>query len=91
MAVKVLIPTPLRSYTDHQQYVELSGQNVDEILTSLMNRYPLLRKQICAEDGNIRRFVNVFVNQEDIRFLDKQQTAVTNGDVISIIPSIAGG
>lgn len=91
MFVTVLIPTPLRSYTDHQQSVEIDGQSVDEILNKLMNQYPLLRKQICAEDGTIRRFVNIFVNDEDIRFLEKDKTQVKERDVISIIPSIAGG
>ncbi|MCH8127126.1 MoaD/ThiS family protein [candidate division KSB1 bacterium] len=91
MSVTVLIPTPLRSYTDHQQSIEIDGQSVDEILNKLMNQYPLLRKQICTEDGTIRRFVNIFLNDEDVRFLEKDKTPVRELDVISIIPSIAGG
>jgi len=91
MFVTVLIPTPLRSYTDYQESVEIDGRSVDEILKKLMNKYPLLRKQICTEDGTIRRFVNIFLNDEDVRFLANDKNPVKELDVISIIPSIAGG
>jgi molybdopterin synthase sulfur carrier subunit len=91
MPTTVRIPTPLRKLTKDQEVVEVSGATIAEILTSLDTTFPGLHERICDEQGNIRRFVNVFVNDEDIRFLDNQQTPVKDGDEISIVPAIAGG
>lgn len=91
MGVKVIIPTPLRAYADKQESVEVQGATVGEALASLTSRFGDLKKHLFNEEGRLRSFVNVYVNDEDIRFLKKDQTGVTDGDVISIIPSIAGG
>src|SRR5215472_10373290 len=89
--MKVLIPTPLRDYTEKQAVVELSPGSVDEVLQELTLRYPDLRKQLFAEYGRLRKFVNVYVNDEDIRSLENENTQVRYGDTLSIIPSVAGG
>ena len=91
MAVKVMIPTPLRAYTDKKDSVVLSGATVGELLQRLAERYPSLKKHLYGEDGSMRSFINVYVNDDDIRYLQKEQTVVTEKDVVSIIPSIAGG
>ena len=91
MAVKVIIPTPLRPYAAEQESVELQAGTVDEALRALTAKVQELRKHLYAEDGRLRSFVNVYVNDEDIRFLEKEKTAIREGDIISIIPSIAGG
>jgi adenylyltransferase/sulfurtransferase len=91
MPVKVLIPTPLRPFTDHQDAVELEGTNVGELLDNLASRYGELRKHLFDEAGKLRSFVNVYVNEEDIRSLSRSETVVSNADVVSIVPSIAGG
>jgi len=88
---KVLIPTPLRQYTGKQDHVQVTGTTVGEVLNTLATQYPDLRKQIFNEEGRLRSFVNVYVNDEDIRYLQKDQTRVKEGDTISIVPSIAGG
>jgi molybdopterin converting factor small subunit len=91
MPVKVIIPTPLRAYAGKQESVELQAATVAEALTALTSRYHDLRKHLFSDDGRLRSFVNVYVNDEDIRYLQKDQTAVREGDTISIVPSIAGG
>jgi molybdopterin converting factor small subunit len=91
MAVKVIIPTPLRAYAAKQESVEVQGGTVAEALTSLTSRFGELKKHLFADDGRLRSFVNVYVNDEDIRYLQKDQTRVREGDTISIVPSIAGG
>lgn len=91
MSVKVLVPTPLRVYTDKEDSLYLDGATVGEILHTLTDRYGPLRKHLFSEDGKLRGFINVYVNNEDIRYLQKEQTPVTEKDVVSIIPSIAGG
>jgi adenylyltransferase/sulfurtransferase len=91
MAVKVIIPTPLRPYASKQESVELQAGTVGEALRALTAKFQELRKHLYAEDGRLRSFVNVYVNDEDIRFLKREETAVRTGDIISIIPSIAGG
>ena len=88
---KVLIPTPLRQYADKKDTVELSGSTVGEVLTALTTQYPDLRKQLFNDEGKLRSFVNVYLNDEDIRYLDKDTTPVKDGDTLSIVPSIAGG
>src|SRR5580692_10961816 len=88
---KILIPTPLRQFTEKHDSVELEGSNVSEILTELISKYPDLRKQIFNDEGKLRSFVNVYLNDEDIRYLGKDATAVAEGDTLSLVPSIAGG
>ena len=91
MAVTVRIPTPLQRLTNGQGEVQCSGETVLELLGDLEQRHPGIKERICDEQGKLRRFVNIFVNEEDIRFLQGDQTAVKDGDEISIIPAIAGG
>lgn len=91
MPVKVLIPTPLRAYTEKQEAVVLEGSTVGELLYQLTSKYSPLKRHLYSDDGKLRSFVNVYVNDEDIRYLQKEQTQVTEKDVVSIIPSIAGG
>jgi molybdopterin/thiamine biosynthesis adenylyltransferase/rhodanese-related sulfurtransferase/molybdopterin converting factor small subunit len=91
MAVKVMIPTPLRPFADKQASVEVDGRTVGEALDALAGRYEELRKHLYADGGRLRSFVNVYVNEEDIRGLQKDQTPVREGDTITIVPSIAGG
>src|SRR5579864_5349250 len=88
---KVLIPTPLRQFTAKQDAVTVSGGTVGEVLTALTAQYPDLRKQIFNDEGKLRSFVNVYLNDEDIRYLKKDATAAAEGDTISLVPSIAGG
>ncbi len=91
MATKVLIPTPLRAYTERQDAIPAEGATVGEVLDHLAKTYPLLRRHLFADDGTLRAFVNVYVNNEDIRSLKKEHTPVSEKDVVSIIPAIAGG
>jgi adenylyltransferase/sulfurtransferase len=88
---KVLIPTPLRQYAGKQDSVELTGSTVGEVLSALTAQFPDLRRQLYNDEGKLRSFVNVYLNDEDIRYLDKDATAVKAGDLVSIVPSIAGG
>ena len=88
---KVLIPTPLRQYAGKQDSVELSGSTVGEVLSALTNQYQDLRRQLYNDEGKLRSFVNVYVNGEDIRYLGQENTPTRDGDIINIIPSIAGG
>jgi len=89
--MKVLIPTPLRQYTGKQSTVDLGPGSVDDVLRELTSRYPDLRKQLFGDDGRLRKFVNVYVNDEDIRYLENENTLVKPDDTMSIIPSVAGG
>ena len=91
MPISIRIPTPLRKLTGEQEVVQADGTTVGELLSSLDSTYPGLKDRICDEQGNVRRFVNVYLNDEDIRFLDEKATAVKDGDEISIVPAIAGG
>ena len=91
MAVKVLIPTTLQQLTNNQATVECTGDSVQEMIDSLEINCPGIKARICDEKGNLRRFVNFYVNSEDIRFLDGANTALNDGDEVSIIPAIAGG
>lgn len=91
MAVKVRIPTPLQKLTNNQSEVQCEAKNVDELLAGLEKQYPGIKERLCDAEGKLRRFVNVYVNEEDIRFLQGQDTALKTGDDISIIPAIAGG
>jgi len=91
MGVKVIIPTPLRPYAGRQQSVEFDARTVGEALGRLTAQYEELRKHLYTDDGRIRSFVNVYLNDEDIRYLQKENTQLKDGDTISIVPSIAGG
>src|SRR5688572_32997569 len=91
MAYRVLIPTPLRPYTDQQDTVEVEGATIGELLASLTARYGDLRKHLYSDEGKLRSFVNVYLNDDDIRYLEKENTRLKDGDVLSIVPSVAGG
>ena len=87
----IRIPTPLRKLTADQEVVTASGATVGAVLDELNKTYPGLGERILDEQGAIRRFVNIFVNDEDVRFLQEKETPVTDRDEISIVPAIAGG
>src|SRR6267378_1062292 len=91
MPVKVMIPSPLRPYAGKRDSAEFSARTVGEALGHLTTEFAELRKHLFTEDGKLRSFVNVYVNDEDIRYLAKENTPTKDGDTISIIPSIAGG
>ena len=91
MAVKIRIPTPLQSMTEQTAEVEVSGATLGEALAALQTQYPAIKERLRDEDGKIRRFINLYVNDEDIRFLQNEDTPVKDGDEISIVPAIAGG
>jgi adenylyltransferase/sulfurtransferase len=88
---KILIPTPLRQYADKKDTIELKGSTVGEVLTALTTQHADLRKHLFNDEGKLRSFVNVYLNDEDIRYLEKDKTSVKDGDTLSIVPSIAGG
>ena len=91
MAVKVMIPTPLRGYAGRRDHVEVAARTVGEALDSLVAQHGELRRHLYQDDGRLRSFVNVYVNDDDIRYLQKEATPVKDGDTVSIVPSIAGG
>lgn len=88
---KILIPTPLRQFTGGADTVEASGTTVGELLAALTTAHPDIKKNLFNDEGKLRSFVNIYVNDEDIRYLSKEATEVAAGDTVSIIPSIAGG
>ena len=89
--MKVQIPTPLRAYAEKQASVPVSGSTVGEALADLVERYRDLRRHLYTDEGALRAFVNVYVNDEDIRYLEKERTPLKDGDVLYIVPSVAGG
>jgi MoaD family protein len=91
MAIKLEIPTALRPFANKQASVEFNAATVGEALAHLTTTYADLRKHLYTEDGRLRSFVNIYVNDEDIRYLEKEKTPIKDGDTISIVPSIAGG
>jgi len=91
MPIKVRIPTPLRKLTNNEEVVEVHAATVGGAIAELQKRFPGIQERLLDEAGAVRRFVNVYVNEEDIRFLQNQQTARKEGDEMSIIPAIAGG
>jgi len=91
MAVRVLIPTPLQKLTQDRDMVECEANSVSQLVESLEQQWPGMKNRLCDESGQIRRFVNVFVNSEDIRFLQGRDTPLRDGDEVSIVPAIAGG
>ena len=91
MGVHVRIPTPLRRFTSGAEEVNASGATVAALVEDLERNHPGLKERICDDEGKVRRFVNIFVNGDDIRFLNNLDTAIKDGDEISIVPAIAGG
>jgi molybdopterin synthase sulfur carrier subunit len=91
MPKKVRIPTPLRKLTNNEELVEVSAATIGDAINELQMRYPGIQERLVDEKGEVRRFVNIYVNEEDIRFLKNRETPLKDGDEISIIPAIAGG
>ena len=91
MAIKVRVPTPLMKLTDNKSEVTAEGETISDIINDLENQFNGIKDRICEESGSPRRFINIYLNEEDIRFLDGEKTIVKDGDEISIIPAIAGG
>ena len=89
--IKVRIPTPLRPLTKGQGEVEAQANSIASMIETLNNAHPGLKDRLCDESGELRRFVNIYVNEEDIRFLKGKETALNDGDEVSIVPAIAGG
>jgi len=91
MPIKVRIPTPLMKLTNNQSELSAEGETIADMLNSLESQYAGIKERICEENGTPRRFINIYLNEEDIRFLDGEKTAIKDGDEVSIIPAIAGG
>ncbi|MEM9445510.1 MAG: ubiquitin-like small modifier protein 1 [Verrucomicrobiota bacterium] len=91
MAIEVSIPTPLRTLTDNQDTVEIEAANIDALIESLESKHPGMKERLLDEQGTIRRFVNIYVNGEDVRFLEDLKTPLKESDEVSIVPAIAGG
>ena len=91
MSKKVRIPTPLRKLTNDAEVVEVTAGTIGAAITELQTKYPGIKERLMDDNGEVRRFVNVYVNEEDIRFLQNQNTPLKDGDEVSIIPAIAGG
>ena len=91
MPVEVRLPTVLRTHSGGQAKVEANGTTIGEVLADLVSSYPAMAGQVLTEDGNLHRFVNVYVNDDDVRYLDQLDTKVADGDTISILPAVAGG
>ena len=91
MSLTVRIPTPLRKFTGDKADIEADGGTVGEVIQNLEHRHPGIKDSLVDESGSVRRFVNVYVNEEDIRFLDGTETSLSDGDSVTIVPAIAGG
>jgi len=91
MSVKVLVPTPLQKFTNNQATLECSGSNIAQLFDSLEQSCPGIKSRLCDETGQPRRFLNLYVNSEDIRFLEGTDTPLKDGDEVSIVPAVAGG
>ncbi len=91
MPVKVRIPTPLMKLTNNQAEISAEGETIADILNNLESQFAGIKERICEESGSPRRFINIYLNEEDIRFLDGEKTKIKDGDEVSIIPAIAGG
>jgi MoaD family protein len=91
MSVKVLVPTVLQKYTENQSVLECDGNNVQELVETLEQNYPGFKGRLRDDEGKLRRFLNFYVNSEDIRFLENEQTSLQDGDEVSIVPAVAGG
>jgi len=91
MAINVRVPTALRTLTDNKEIVTAEGSTVAQIIEDLQRQFPSIKERICDDNGELRRFVNVYLNNEDIRYMDGSATNVSEGDELSIVPAIAGG
>ncbi len=91
MSVAVRLPTVLRVHAQSQAVVEVDGATIGEVLTTLVEQYPGLSGQVIAEDGQLNKFVNIYINDDDVRYLQQLATPVASGDEISILPAVAGG
>ncbi|CDN12341.1 FIG038648: MoaD and/or ThiS families [Richelia intracellularis] len=91
MSIKVLVPTALQKFTNNQATLECSGTNIADLFDSLEQTCPGIKARLCDEQGKPRRFLNLYVNSEDIRFLDGTSTSLKDGDEVSIVPAVAGG
>ena len=91
MSLKVVIPTPLRKYTAGAESVQIEARTVQEVLDNLDSKYPGIRSSVCDEKGGLRRFINIYLDGEDVRFLENLSTPVTDGAEIAIVPAISGG
>ncbi len=91
MAVQVKIPTVLRKHTDGQAAIDASGSTIRELVEDIAGRYPEFRQKVISDDGALHRFINVYANDEDVRYLEGLDTKVSDGDVVSILPAVAGG
>jgi molybdopterin synthase sulfur carrier subunit len=91
MSIEVRIPSPLKSLTGGKDVIKGKGNTVGEVIQGIVSAYPQLKERLWDEKGDVRRFINIFLNEEDIRFLKNLETPVTDGDNLSIIPAIAGG
>ena len=91
MAVKVRIPTPLQKLAEGKGEVSVQASSIQDLLNTLEKNYPGMKERLCDPSGKVRRFVNIYLNEEDIRFLSKEETPLKDGDEVSIVPAIAGG
>jgi len=91
MAVEVKIPTVLRKHTDGQATIDASGSTIRELVEDIAGTYPEFRQKVISDDGALHRFINVYANDEDVRYLEGLDTKVSDGDVVSILPAVAGG
>jgi len=91
MSVKVLIPTPLQKFTNGQATIECDASSIGQLIDALDSNCPGIKDRLCDESGKPRRFLNFYVNSEDIRFLDNTETVLSDGDEVSIVPAVAGG
>ncbi|MBD2516756.1 MAG: MoaD family protein [Desmonostoc geniculatum HA4340-LM1] len=91
MAVKVLVPTALQQFTNNEAIVESNGNTIAELVDSLEQSFPGFKSRLCDDEGKLRRFVNFYLNDEDIRFLKGADTRLNDGDEVSIVPAVAGG
>jgi len=91
MSIRVRIPTPLRRFTSGAEEVGVNGSTIGKVVDDLEQKYPGIKERLCDEQGRVRRFVNIYVNGDDIRFLSSLETPVKDGDEVSIVPAIAGG
>ena len=91
MSIVVRIPTPLRRLTNGQDKVDVEGDNLGSVIDAMNEQYPGIRERICDDQGQLRNFVNVYVNGEDVRFLQGLETPTSSGDEVSVVPAVAGG
>jgi sulfur-carrier protein len=91
MAVKVLIPTPLQKFVGDQASLDCEAESINQLVQALETQHPGIKARLCDDSGKLRRFVNFYLNSEDIRFMENEETLLSDGDEVSIVPAIAGG